>query len=55
MEKQLLELCVNGEVHEIAVKSNDTLLEVLREKLGLIGTKEACGMGECATINSTSV
>jgi len=47
MEKQLLELCVNGEVHEIAVKSNDTLLEVLREKLGLIGTKEACGMGEC--------
>ena len=47
MEKQLLELFVNGEVHEIAVKSNDTLLEVLREKLGLIGTKEACGMGEC--------
>jgi len=47
MEKQLLEFHVNGEVHEIAVKSNDTLLEVLREELGLIGTKEACGMGEC--------
>ena len=47
MEKELLELTVNGEVHEVAVKPNDTLLEVVREKLGLIGTKEACGVGEC--------
>jgi len=47
MEKRLVELLVNGESHEIAVKPNDTLLEVLREKLGLIGTKEGCGMGEC--------
>jgi carbon-monoxide dehydrogenase small subunit len=47
MEKQLLELSVNDEVYEIAVKPNDTLLEVLREKLGLVGTKEACGLGEC--------
>ena len=47
MEKRLIELSVNGEHHEVAVKDNDTLLEVLREKLGLIGTKEACGMGEC--------
>lgn len=47
MEKELMILSVNGEIHEVAVKPNDTLLEVLREKLGLIGTKEACGMGEC--------
>jgi carbon-monoxide dehydrogenase small subunit len=47
MEKELLELTVNGEVQEVAVKPNDTLLEVVREKLGLIGTKEACGVGEC--------
>ncbi|MFH1123365.1 MAG: (2Fe-2S)-binding protein [Pseudomonadota bacterium] len=47
MEKHLLELSVNDEVYEIAVKPNDTLLEVLREKLGLVGTKEACGLGEC--------
>ena len=47
MEKRLIELSVNGERHEVAVKDNDTLLEVLREKLCLIGTKEACGMGEC--------
>ena len=47
MEKRLIELSVNGERHEIAVKPNDTLLEVLREKLGLVGTKEGCGVGEC--------
>ena len=47
MQKKLIELMVNGNVHEVAVKPHDTLLEVLRETLGLIGTKEACGMGEC--------
>jgi carbon-monoxide dehydrogenase small subunit len=47
MEKELLELTVNGEVQEVAVKPNDTLLEVVRDNLGLIGTKEACGVGEC--------
>jgi carbon-monoxide dehydrogenase small subunit len=47
MKKTLIELNVNGEVHEIAVKTNDTLLEALREKLNLIGTKEACSVGEC--------
>jgi carbon-monoxide dehydrogenase small subunit len=47
MQKELLELTVNGEDQEIAVKPNDTLLEVVRDKLGLVGTKEACGVGEC--------
>jgi carbon-monoxide dehydrogenase small subunit len=47
MEKRLIPLTVNGEIHEVAVKDNDTLLEVLREKLGFVGTKEACGLGEC--------
>jgi carbon-monoxide dehydrogenase small subunit len=47
MQNRLIELTVNGEIREVAVKANDTLLEVLREKLSLIGTKEACGMGEC--------
>ena len=49
MEKRLIEISVNGEIQEVAVKDNDTLLEVLREKLGLVGTKEACGMGECGS------
>jgi carbon-monoxide dehydrogenase small subunit len=29
------------------VKANDTLLEVLRDQLGLVGTKEGCSVGEC--------
>ena len=47
MEKRLVELFVNGERHEVPVKPHDTLLEVLRDKLGLIGTKEGCSVGEC--------
>jgi carbon-monoxide dehydrogenase small subunit len=47
MRKELIELRVNGESHEIAVEPQRTLLEVLREDLGLTGTKEACGTGEC--------
>jgi carbon-monoxide dehydrogenase small subunit len=40
-------LNINGEDHEVLVRNRDTLLEVLREKLSLTGTKEACGTGEC--------
>ena len=47
MKKQLIELRINGEPHELAVEPQRTLLEVLREDLGLTGTKEACGTGEC--------
>jgi len=47
MKKQLIELRVNGEPHELAVEPQRTLLEVLREDLGLTGAKEACGTGEC--------
>ena len=47
--KQLIELKVNGEIYEVAIDSNRTLLEVLRENLGLTGTKEACDMGDCGS------
>jgi len=47
MKKKLIDLQVNGEVHSLAVKPNDTLLETLREQLGLVGTKEGCSVGEC--------
>jgi aerobic carbon-monoxide dehydrogenase small subunit len=40
-------LTVNGESQTIAVKSNHTLLKVLREQLGLTGTKIGCENGEC--------
>ena len=47
--KQLLEFTVNDEFYELAVESQETLLEVLRNHLGLTGTKEGCGTGECGT------
>ena len=47
--KTLIELKVNGESHDVAVKPNRTLLEVLREELGLTGTKEGCDAGDCGT------
>lgn len=45
--KRLIELRVNGEVYPVAVEPRETLLHVLREKLGLTGTKQGCGVGEC--------
>lgn len=45
--KRIIELKVNGEVHEALVENHRTLLEVLRENIGLVGTKEACDTGEC--------
>ena len=45
--KQLIKLKVNGEEYEVAVEPRRTLLEVLRENLGLTGTKQGCNEGEC--------
>jgi len=47
LKKRLLHLRVNGEPKEVAVETNKTLLEVLREDLGLAGTKHGCETGEC--------
>lgn len=47
MAKRVIELNVNGEVYEIAIDVHRTLLEVLRESIGLTGAKEACDMGDC--------
>ncbi len=49
MDKQLITLRVNGEVHELAIPVHKTLLEVLREDLHLTGTKHGCELGECGT------
>lgn len=45
--KKIISLTVNGKKYEIAVKTNQTLLEVLRDEMGLTGTKEGCGEGDC--------
>jgi len=42
-----LNLKVNGDMHEILVSSTETLADVLRDKLGLIGTRLFCNEGEC--------
>ncbi len=42
-----LELTVNGRARSIEVAPHHTLLEVLRDDLGLTGTKECCLVGEC--------
>ena len=42
-----LELTVNGQVLKLAVEPRTTLLDALREELGLTGTKKACDRGEC--------
>ncbi|MCL4294968.1 MAG: (2Fe-2S)-binding protein [Anaerolineae bacterium] len=45
--KTLLQLQVNGEIHEVYTSVHKTLLEVLREDLNLTGTKHGCELGEC--------
>jgi aerobic-type carbon monoxide dehydrogenase small subunit (CoxS/CutS family) len=49
LTKRLLQLKINGEFKEVASETNKTLLEVLREDLGLTGTKHGCELGECGT------
>lgn len=45
--KRAIELKINGDTHEVLVSPNNTLLEVLRDKLGLMGTKRGCDLGAC--------
>jgi len=43
----LRELIVNGDTHRVAVEPGETLLDVLRDKLHLTGTKKGCNVGDC--------
>lgn len=45
--KDVISLVVNGDSYEISVQANWMLDHVLRDKLGLTGTKEFCGQGAC--------
>jgi carbon-monoxide dehydrogenase small subunit len=47
--KRLIALTVNDVEYELAVEPRRTLLEVLREDLGLTGTEKGCGIGDCGT------
>jgi len=45
--KQIVHFNLNGESTEVEIEPHLTLLQLLRDKLELTGTKEGCGMGEC--------
>jgi len=47
--KKIINLTVNNEAYELAVEPNRTLVEVLRQDLGLTGTKQGCGVGDCGS------
>jgi aerobic-type carbon monoxide dehydrogenase small subunit (CoxS/CutS family) len=49
VERQVLTLDVNGQRIELLLPVHKTLLEVLREDMGLTGTKHGCELGECGT------
>jgi carbon-monoxide dehydrogenase small subunit len=45
--KTIINVIINGEPVEAAVEPNATLLQFLREDLGLTGAKHGCGLGDC--------
>ena len=54
MAKHIMALTVNDDLFEFAVDDTDTLLDVLRNQIGLTGTKRGCTTGSCGvcTINN---
>jgi aerobic-type carbon monoxide dehydrogenase small subunit (CoxS/CutS family) len=48
-QKSHIKFTLNGEPAEVAFAPHKTLLEVLREDVGLTGTKHGCELGECGT------
>jgi carbon-monoxide dehydrogenase small subunit len=47
--KMIISLSINDEIYELAVEPQQTLLEILRQSVGLTGTKEGCSTGECGS------
>lgn len=45
--KQLIELNINDRIYEVPVNPRDLLADVIRNKVGLTGTKKGCGQGDC--------
>jgi carbon-monoxide dehydrogenase small subunit len=49
MKRNVVNFTINGEPHEVLVENNTLLLHVLRDELGLTGTKYSCGTGQCGS------
>ena len=47
MSQHTISLIVNGQAHTVTTAANRTLLQMLREDLGLTGVKDGCAEGEC--------
>jgi len=47
--KQKIRLIINGESYEVFVKASETLLDVIRDGVGLKGTKKGCDVGDCGS------
>lgn len=47
MAKHIMSISVNGDLHEFAVDDTDTLLDIIRNQIGLTGTKRGCTTGSC--------
>src|ERR1700720_4937575 len=47
MKKELVELKINGRTHELAIEPSALLLDVLRQDLGLTGSKRGCDESSC--------
>jgi carbon-monoxide dehydrogenase small subunit len=45
--KQIIQIDINNEVHEVAIEKSDTLIKVLRDRLGMQATKRGCDSGGC--------
>ena len=53
MAKHHITATVNGDPVEFLCETEDTLLDCLRDQLGLTGTKEGCGTGDCGACSVT--
>ena len=53
MKKQHVSTTVNGDAVEFLCDTRQTLLDVLRDELGMTGTKEGCGTGDCGACSVT--
>jgi carbon-monoxide dehydrogenase small subunit len=47
--KHVIELNINGSAYDVVISPQDLLIDVLRQKLDLTGTKKGCGQGDCGT------
>ncbi len=53
MSKHHITAIINGDAREFLCETQQTLLTVLRDELGMTGTKEGCGTGDCGACSVT--